>query len=154
MFLYDIEYEQKANIIGLSQSGANYPDFGSQVPAVFIEPLTRKLNFCMASGSGTVCEISDTFDLATVYHEWFHLKIEHQCWFGICFLHALVNDVVVIFFQTTSNTFSDVEIIFGNTYDQDDIISARGGFENLEWSTGLDKNDLEFTVSEKPVSSA
>ena len=72
LFLYDIEYEQKANIIGWSQSGATYPDFGSQVPAVFIEPLTRKLNFCMASGSETVCQISD---LATVYHEWFHLNV-------------------------------------------------------------------------------
>merc|ERR1712131_397798 len=71
LFLYDIEYEKKANVIGCSESDANYPEFGSQVPAVFIEPLTKKLNICMSSvtGTGTECQISDTFDLATVYHE-------------------------------------------------------------------------------------
>ena len=151
VFLYDTLYEQKANIIGFSQSGSNYPEFGSQVPAVFIDKLTQHLSLCMASGLGTECQISDTFDLATVYHEWFNLKIEHRCWGENCYLFGIVNGDVVKVFATSSGTFNDVEIIFGNTYDQEDIIPARGGYENFKWSAGLDSDDLQFTVSDEPA---
>ena len=140
-----------SNIYGLTD-GAAYDSIGSQIPAVYLEPESMQLRICQFLDGASVCE--NLAEDAISANTWFNLKIEQNCWFGLCFINVLLDDVyqdVFYWINYSPATFYDVSGIIGNTYDQDNIVAASGQYANFYLDQSEDGSDISFVVTDAPT---
>ena len=135
--------EKRSNIYGLMVKDSTFPDIGSQIPAVFIQPESMTLEVCMFLDGEIFCE-----DLFTATADtWFNLKIEQTCWIE-CFVTAYVDDTLVFYWWNSSpKTFYNVDGVIGNTYDQEDIVAASGKYYDFTLTQSEDGTGLTWLTT-------
>ena len=149
----NLDNDKPANIYGLT-NGAAFDGPGSKIPAVYLRAGSLDLEVCTyLDGERTCLELPDKIEADV----WFNLKVEHFCWFleifpTRCYLSVLLNENLQFFwYNSTPETWYDVEGIIGNTYDQEDIIAATGRYRHFYLDQSEDGTDLSFAVSDPPT---
>ena len=137
-------FDERSNIYGLMEAGSVYPNVGSQMPAVFIQPNTNLLEFCTYLNGSQQCLIPGiTFDA----NEWFNIRIINFCWDKCYFVLAKDGEVEFYWINTTYNQTMiahDVSGVIGNTYNQVDIVAASGEYKNFEVFIDSYENEAFF----------
>ena len=145
--------DDRSNIYGLMVEDAVFNNIGSQVPAVFLEPNSMVLQVCMYFAGANNCETLTAVDA----DEWFTLIVEQNCWVDInanfwCYVHVLIDDAVQFFWYNSSpETFYNVDGVIGNTYDQANIVAASGKYKNFNLDQSEDGSGITWAVSAEPT---
>ena len=152
----NLDNASKANIYGLTD-GAPFGDPGSEFPAVYLLPESLDLEVCTyLDGARTCIELPDKIEADV----WFNLKVEQNCFiilimgfpYEYCYITVLLNEETQFFwFNSTPETWNNVEGIIGNTYDQENIIAATGRYRHFDLHHSDDGKDLSFAVSDPPT---
>lgn len=130
------------------EAGSVYPNDGSQIPAVFVQPNSNILEICAYLDGSETCLSPG---IAFTPNEWFTLGFGSFCW-SECYLISTKDGEPGPYWINTSwnQTWYDVSGIIGNTYSQSDIIAASGEYKNFNLETLDDQNDLTFFVTAEP----
>ena len=141
----------RANIYGLT-NGAEYPDIGSQIPAVYIQPNSMTLEVCTYLDGAERCTELDADAISA--NVWFNLKVEQFCWglfpWPICWVSVLIDGESQFYWYNDSpQTFTDVSGVIGNTYGRDDIVAASGKYANFYLDQSEDGTGIDFVVTDE-----
>ena len=128
------ESDEKQNIFGFQVEGTNWPEVGSQVPAVYINS-DDSLNVCFEFNGETRCDDTSVVTLDT----WFNLWIEQWCWYDPldtsifnCGIWVWIDDDLEFFHRNDFPlTLVNVDGYIGNTYGGE-FEAAHGSFKNFE----------------------
>ena len=149
--LDDNANDERSNIYGLMTADAIYPNIGSQIPAVYLNPNSMILQVCAFLDGGELCK---DLDEAVPADEWFNLKVEQTCWLDTdlwCYITVLVdNDPKFYWWNDSPATFYDVDGVIGNTYGQPDIVAASGKYMNFNLDQSEDGTGFTFETAAKP----
>jgi len=144
--------DERSNIYGLTVEDSTFENVGSQIPAVFLEPNSMVLQVCMFFDGANNCQSLDPVDADV----WFNLKVEQNCWFGIqeyCYIFVGIDGDFSKFYwyNSTPETFYDVDGVIGNTYGQADIVAASGKYMNFNLDQSEDGTGVSFAVTAEPT---
>ena len=143
--------DKRANIYGLMTEGATYPNIGSMIPAVFIQPNSKQLEVCLYLDGAEFC--SDLLEEYTP-DEWFTLTVEQFCWLDNCYVIVYKEFVIQFWWNTTPETFYNVDGVIGNTYKQSDIVAASGLYKDFNLDQSEDGSGITFLTADEPDSTA
>ena len=146
--------EDRANIFALTD-GTEYPNIGSQIPAVYLLPESMTLQVCMfMDGEESLCTEAGDAPIG----EWFNLRVEQYCWLpwsDFCYVFIYVEETEIFFWwNDTPATFYNVEGVLGETYGRDDIVAASGKYAHftLDQCEDVDDNcDVDFLTQTQPT---
>ena len=141
----------KANVYGLMTEGSTYPNIGSMIPAIFIEPNSNMLEVCLFLDGSENCRL---FDDAYTPDEWFNLTVERYCWIENCYVIVWLNNTIQFWWNVaTPETFYDVEGVIGNTYKQV-FVAATGLYKNFNLDQSEDGSGITWLAADEPDSGA
>ena len=142
--------DKRANVYGLMTEGATYPNIGSMIPAVFIEPESNLLEVCLFLDGEENCA---NFLQAYTPDEWFNLTVEQFCW-GTCYVIVYQGDTIQFWWNTAGETFYDVDGVIGNTYNREDIVVASGLYKDFTLDQSEDGSGIDFLTAAEPDTTA
>ena len=141
--LADNTHTDRSNIYGIMVKDSIWPNIGSQIPAVFIQPESMQLEVCMFLDGGNLCK---EINIATA-DTWFNLWIEQTCWIE-CQVSVYVDGILRFYWLNSSpETFYDVKGVIGNTYNQEDIVAASGKYYDFTLDQSEDGTDLTWLTT-------
>ena len=143
--------DDRANIYGVMTENSMYPNIGSQIPAVFIQPNSMILEICMFLNEAEFC---GTLEEPVDADKWFNLKVEQTCWLYTdlyCYIVVLIDNLIQFYLYNDSpTTFYDVVGVIGNTYGQPDIVVASGKYKNFNLNQSEDGTGFAFEIVAEP----